>query len=312
MAFLSGALDLGFAQLLLLILLLWSLWSFVDWLRLRNRPFYLESDSRCVPISEGRVRYLQRGTGPDLVLIHGIGANVYTWRFLAPLLERQFRVTQIDLFGFGASDKDPNAAFDLDSQADRLWRTLQAIGVVDPVIVGSSMGGLLSIWLLRQHSSQIRAVIGLAPAAAPNKKVKTLGLLVDVLFWPLAILLLNSGLIYAILRSVVGYPQHIHRESIDYYMRPYVANRSALICIQKALATLTDPRIPEELKALGEKVMIVEAQKDPWVDPASLFRLQQIVLPKKFVSHSHSGHHIQECEPAWTAEQIELFLKTLV
>ncbi len=312
MTFVSASLPLFFFTALLVILLFWVLWSFVDWLRLRNREFYLASASNYASISEGRVRYIQKGNGPDLVLVHGIGANIYTWRFLAPMLERNFRVTQLDLFGFGASDKDPNSEFDLDSQADRLWRTLQAIGIVNPIMIGSSMGGLLSIWLLKKHSSQIRAVIGLAPAAAPNEKIKTLGLLVYVLLWPIAILILNSGLIYAILRSVVGYPQHIHRESIDYYMRPYINNRSALICIQKALATLTDPRIPEDLNGLGEKVMIVEAQADPWVDPTSLLRLQQTLQPRKFVSHPQSGHHIQECEPDWAAEQIQIFLQTLV
>src|SRR5690606_35000365 len=61
-----------------------------------------------------KIFYTQEGSGPHLLLIHGIGASHYVWRFITPLLAKHFTVTAIDLLGFGKSDKPITFLYDLD------------------------------------------------------------------------------------------------------------------------------------------------------------------------------------------------------
>ncbi|MEK7355356.1 MAG: alpha/beta fold hydrolase, partial [Bdellovibrionota bacterium] len=86
-------------------------------------------DSKYVDVEGVKLHYLQAGEGPDVVLLHGIGASVYIWRFLFPILQKRHRVTAIDIAGFGKSAKDPRRDYGLDAQAELLTRALKMIGV---------------------------------------------------------------------------------------------------------------------------------------------------------------------------------------
>src|SRR5689334_15561788 len=74
-------------------------------------------DSLFIEVDGVKVHYVQAGTGKDLVLLHGIGASVFIWRFLFPLLQDRYRVTAVDLPGFGRSAKSSSRDYGLDSQA---------------------------------------------------------------------------------------------------------------------------------------------------------------------------------------------------
>ena len=89
----------------------------------------------------GRIHYLEAGTGPNLVLIHGLGASVFCWRLLIPLLAKKFRVIALDLSGFGLSDKRLDLEYGLDAQTARVEEFLASIKVDKFDVVGSSMGG---------------------------------------------------------------------------------------------------------------------------------------------------------------------------
>src|SRR5262245_66312721 len=65
----------------------------------------------------------EAGRGDPILLIHGLGANTYSWRYLAPRLARTHHVLSVDLKGFGRSDKPIDAAYGVLDQA-RLLETL--------------------------------------------------------------------------------------------------------------------------------------------------------------------------------------------
>ncbi|MEZ4873623.1 MAG: alpha/beta fold hydrolase [Bdellovibrionales bacterium] len=80
--------------------------------------------------------------------MHGLGASVYIWRFIFKPLAKYFRVTALDLPGFGRSSK-PIADYGLDAQSDRLLTALDRLDIKTAHFVGSSMGGALSLWLAK-------------------------------------------------------------------------------------------------------------------------------------------------------------------
>src|SRR5579885_1223085 len=51
------------------------------------------------------IRYYDVGTGPELVLVHGLGGDADEWAFCLHALSASHRVLALDLLGFGRSDK---------------------------------------------------------------------------------------------------------------------------------------------------------------------------------------------------------------
>jgi pimeloyl-ACP methyl ester carboxylesterase len=87
-----------------------------------------------------RIAYRLAGSGPPLVLIHGITSSSATWVRVIPSLARNYTVIAPDLIGHGASDK-PRGDYSLGAHASSIRDLLVALGHERASIVGHSLGG---------------------------------------------------------------------------------------------------------------------------------------------------------------------------
>jgi pimeloyl-ACP methyl ester carboxylesterase len=117
-------------------------------------------DRRAAPRTELHV-VDHGGTGPTMVLVHGLGGSHLNWDLLALRLTPVARVLALDLPGFGLSAATGRPAT-VQSNVAALARFL---GRCDgPVLVGNSMGGLVSVLLAAQHPELVRGLVLLDPA----------------------------------------------------------------------------------------------------------------------------------------------------
>jgi pimeloyl-ACP methyl ester carboxylesterase len=133
-----------------------------------------------VPVSDTTVRvrppggpevevvHERRGSGEPVVLLHGIGHHWQAWEPVLSALAASHEVVALDLPGFGASPALPDGhAYDLGSVVPLLARTMEALGLNRPHMVGNSLGGLLALELgLHGHA---RSVTALSPAGFWNE-----------------------------------------------------------------------------------------------------------------------------------------------
>eukprot|EP01036_Dinobryon_divergens_P000532 gene532-677_t len=124
---------------------------------------------------DGRTVYFKGGQGPDMVLIHGFGANKENWLALAPRLMRHYTVWIPDLIGFGESDRPSNARFNIAEQADRVVRWLDAVGVKNFHAMGNSMGGYLAGALAANFENRVLSACLLNPAGVKGAEHTTVG-----------------------------------------------------------------------------------------------------------------------------------------
>lgn len=111
-----------------------------------------------------RLHYLQRGTGPDIVLLHGASGNLAEFDFgLIAALAKDWRVTAFDRPGLGHSPPLPGAS--LEAQARLLRQACAELGVKAPVLVGQSYGGSVALaWALQEPP---RALVQLGAPCLP-------------------------------------------------------------------------------------------------------------------------------------------------
>ncbi|MDH3977509.1 MAG: alpha/beta hydrolase [Gammaproteobacteria bacterium] len=101
-------------------------------------------------IVEGlELRYQTFGTPgsgkPNLVLIHGFGNSLQSFRLLAPLLADDFYVVTFDMPGFGLSEKPVDYDYGNANQARMTSAFMKKIGIENPVIGGHSLGGAIAL-----------------------------------------------------------------------------------------------------------------------------------------------------------------------
>jgi pimeloyl-ACP methyl ester carboxylesterase len=110
-----------------------------------------------------QLSYRQLGAGPDVVLVHGAGANMAFWRMeLLRSLAGRFRVTVYDLRGHGYSDM-PASGYTTAHMAADLAGLLDHLGVERAHLVGHSFGGGTALHTAVLHPARV-ATLTLADA----------------------------------------------------------------------------------------------------------------------------------------------------
>jgi abhydrolase domain-containing protein 6 len=97
-----------------------------------------------IKIDDFNIVYLEGGTGPAILLLHGYAANKDNWPRFAAYLTKDYHVVIPDLPGHGESSKLFNEKYDMISQIDRLHKFAKAIKINKFHIAGNSMGGLFA------------------------------------------------------------------------------------------------------------------------------------------------------------------------
>lgn len=116
-----------------------------------------------------KLHYEIRGTGPRLLFIHGIGADLKNPMgiFNAPVLNH-FTVLAFDPRGLGESDS-PNEPYTIGDMADDAAGLAAAVGWDKYLVFGASMGGMVAQELALRHPSAVeRLVMGVTNAGGEN------------------------------------------------------------------------------------------------------------------------------------------------
>jgi pimeloyl-ACP methyl ester carboxylesterase len=99
---------------------------------------------RTIELHGQPVSYLQSGTGPPLVLLHGITSSSQTWGRVLGLLAEHHTVIAPDLLGHGESGK-PSGDYSLGAYASGIRDLLLALGHERVTILGHSLGGGIAL-----------------------------------------------------------------------------------------------------------------------------------------------------------------------
>jgi len=119
-----------------------------------------------------RTHYLEAGSGPTLVLMHGggAGADAYgNWRECIPILARKYRVIAPDMVGFGRSDKPSPESYTYDQPGRnrQLMTLLDALNIEKAFLVGNSMGGATCIGATLQRPERVERLVLMGSAGLP-------------------------------------------------------------------------------------------------------------------------------------------------
>ncbi|MDX6651899.1 MAG: hypothetical protein QOJ38_680 [Solirubrobacterales bacterium] len=105
-----------------------------------------------------RVSFCHGGSGPLIVLIHGITGSSRTWREVMPLLAEDFTIVAPDLLGHGASAK-PQGDYSLGAYASGVRDLVGMLGYDRGTIVGHSLGGGIALQFAYQFPERTERMV---------------------------------------------------------------------------------------------------------------------------------------------------------
>ena len=110
-----------------------------------------------------RMRYFVGGSGPPVVLVHGLSGAASNWDLIAPRLAERRRVLVPELPGHGGSSPLP-AAPNLDAYAERVLLVARREKMLPAPVVGHSLGGVVALRMAVRRPEDVTAVVLAGPA----------------------------------------------------------------------------------------------------------------------------------------------------
>lgn len=269
------------------------------------------------------------GSGPPIVLVHGLGGSFANWDVIGPKLAAQGHVTAIDLPGFGLSP--PANDWELTTHQAAIEAYIEEVAGAPAVIVGNSMGGLLAEMVAANRPDLVQALVLIAPATPPVLPDPRLD-------WPNASrLLINAtpGVGPAISRRLIQ--SMTPRELINESLLRITHNRARVpIDVVDSFVRLAETRrhfpwaadaVPKTgasirrlfmrrrkfvamVRRISAPTLVVQGISDPIVSPTSVEWLCSLRLDWELVQLGDTGHTPQIDAPIRLLAVVQPWLDT--
>ena len=266
-----------------------------------------------VETSEGPISVSHAGSGPPVVMLHGLGATKVSFLPTLAALADSYQAIAIDLPGFGDSVKPIRAAYDAPYFARTVVALFDALGIDRAHVIGNSMGGRVALELGLAHPERVRRLGLLAPSLAWLRGRPWAPLLKLVAPQLGLIQPAPRPVVEAIVRRVVpGADEEWTAAGIDEFLRSYLTprGRSAFYAAARNIY-LEDPRGPRglwtRLPDLEAPSLFVWGKRDSLV-PIAFADHVRAALPKSEHLELPGGHVPQLESPKRTHQALRRFL----
>jgi pimeloyl-ACP methyl ester carboxylesterase len=237
-------------------------------------------EERWATVDGCRMRYLRSGSGPALVLVHGLLGYSFSWRHALPVLSENATGYAVDMLGVGFSDRPPNLDCRLRAHAERLLRFLDSAGIESCDLLGTSHGGAVVMMTAALAPERVRSLILVAPVNPWSAHGKKLAPFLSAAPVSWLILRLVPGLEMGhdlMLRRLYGDRRRILPGTLEGYSAPLRAPGAFKYWID---VMRTWNRDIAELESAIPRIRNIPAlllwgSKDTAVDPASAGQLRQ-------------------------------------
>lgn len=249
---------------------------------------------------------------PPVILLHGWGASVYSYRHaFSRLVRRGFRAIGVDLRGFGLSDKPLHrGAYSIDAYCADIDALLDTLGVNRATLVGHSMGGGLALRYAQRRPDRVHRLALINPSALiPLTYQRLPHLAPKVLLDALGPRVVPRWLISLLLRHVAyGDRTLVTERDVDEYWAP----TQLVGFVQAAWFTLGEfdwtPLSDLEAAALAVPTVVIVSSGDRLIANAANDAVAVSRLAGVRVQLLEGGHCIHEARPDAVYPLIEDFL----
>jgi pimeloyl-ACP methyl ester carboxylesterase len=244
------------------------------------------------------INYSVKGKGQPLMLIHGHGESIYTWRRNIGDLAKRFAVYALDLKGFGDSDKPLDGDYSVPAMAELVLQFMHALKIEKTVLVCRSFAGKIGIRAILSDPSLFNGLVLLGRAIG------------DFAIWPAFLAMTDEGVgekmmqaqnetnMRSVVESLHDESYTVTSEDIREFLRPSKNEAS----INAYLALFRDFIAEQgslwgELRKLTVPTLIIWGKNDAFISPAHGELIKNRIKNARLEILDMSGHNVHEDQP---------------
>ena len=268
----------------------------------------------------GEIAYVEKGSGPAALFVHGVLLNGYLWRDAIEALSDTRRCIAVDLLGHGATTAAADADASFAGQAKMLNTFVDAIGLDQVDIVGNDTGGGVSQIFAAEHPEKVRSLTLTNCDTHDNFPPKALEGLVNVA---------KAGGLGALGKTWLSDPATVRHsfgvayenvdaipdERIQTYLAPIFESEPNVALLSATILTPEDQitAIEPQLKKVQAPALIMWGTDDIFFDKKWAYWLKDTLPGARDVVEVEGGRLFwPEERPAFFAEQVRSFWKSQV
>ena len=208
-----------------------------------------------INIKDIDINYIQYGSGKDIILLHGWGQNIEMMKPIGDNFSDKFRITILDLPGFGNS-KEPQSPWTIGDYSDMLEIFVREVGIVKPIVIGHSFGGRLAIRYSANNPIDKLVLFG-APCIRIEEEL------------PLSVKLLKLMKKIPLLKE------------FGEYMKQYIGSRdykAASPIMRQTLVSVVNEDLSNYAKKIEEPTLLIWGQNDTEAPVEDAKELEKIMI----------------------------------
>ena len=127
-----------------------------DWF---NQALDKEHTSKFVEVNGARIEYMEWGNpeNQSVIMLHGTNAHAHWFKFIGSMLSEKYHFVVMSFSGMGGSDW--RSFYTRDTFVDDVWGVVKDTGMENPIVVGHSFGGMVSLITASKHSKDMSGLL---------------------------------------------------------------------------------------------------------------------------------------------------------
>jgi pimeloyl-ACP methyl ester carboxylesterase len=246
-----------------------------------------------------RTHLLRAGAGAPLLLLHGLGASSYSWRFAVSEFARDYEVFVPDFPGFGRSEKPWDFDYSIAGLHAWLLALMDQLGLKRARMAGNSMGGVIALWTAAETPERVERMALFGTPAYPENRPRALW----PLGWPVLGRVFEAAMgetsLRWIARTTFVDQTKVTEEMIAEYGEPLktaAGRRAVAEFIRHAIPPDHRERV-KRYKTMTTPALVLVGESDQMVGPKGAERLARDLPNATYVCLDRCGHAPQEDAP---------------
>lgn len=266
-----------------------------------------------------RLHYVDEGSGPTIVMVHGNTTWSYLYRkMIPPLLTAGYRCVAMDLMGSGLSDQPADeSAYTLEKHIQLVTGLIDKLGLQGIITVGEDWGGVIILHYAIEHQDNVRALVILGTLLGPMKLPPIFNLLFRNGSFS-SFLTRRLNLFLTMMFRFAGFKRPVDARVMEQYQMPHrtAATRATIAAFPKMIPTSDKHPTAEYLRKIDGALsrwdipaLVMFADKDIAFEVAEGQRIADMMPDGRFQVIRNAGHYLQEDAGEEIAERMITFLK---
>lgn len=256
---------------------------------------------------ETKMHYYEKGEGEPLLLVHGMGQSLYTWRQnIDFFVKNGFRVIAPDMVGFGYSGH-LNIYYTIEENAMVIGAFLDALGIKKTNIVGFSTGALSALEYAAANPKRVNRLVLVSPGGPNDSYPFSLKLLTARLGSFYFKHFLTESTVRSVLSDCYFDATQMTDDVLGGYYEPF-KNKETRETLIRCMLHFDDTLVRSKLKGIKKQVLIFQGLDDRIHTDEVIRSITTPLQHKQFVRLRNCAHFVHEEKPDRFNQETLIFI----